>query len=189
MNPFLACALGLALVAPAGAVVYSESIDGELSGIHTSPTPLTLDVGSNSLLGDLAGGGTDVDLLSLVVPTGAELVAIRLAAFSGGGAGSFFGMQPGSILSSPPSSTFPDAIGYVLISGGLVGTDVLDEVVFGPPFNFQQPLPAGEYAVWLNETGAASSYELNFEVAAIPEPSLPAVLGLSALVLLPRRKR
>ena len=90
-----------------------------------------------------------------------------------------------------PSASFPDAIGYAIISAGdaAVDRDVLPTITSGPPFNGVAALPAGNYVGWLNETGLASTYQIEFVIAAVPEPAVPASLALGLLGSLARRRR
>lgn len=182
-----------ALSGPLSAATYVEAIDGELSNDFIEPTPVAMDLGSNLLTGGLAGGEIDIDLFRFSVPVGHQLAAIRILGFTGGGGGSFLGIQPGVELSSSPvpSASFPDAIGYAIISAGdaAVDRDVLPTITSGPPFNGVAALPAGNYVGWLNETGLASTYQIEFVIAAVPEPAVPASLALGLLGSLARRRR
>ncbi len=178
---------------PLQAATYAETINGELSNDFVDPTPVAMDLGSNLLTGGLAGGEIDIDLFRFSVPVGHQLAAIRILGFTGGGGGSFLGIQPGVELSSSPvpSASFPDAIGYAIISAGdaAVDRDVLPTITSGPPFNGVAALPAGNYVGWLNETGLASTYQIEFVIAAVPEPAVPASLALGLLGSLARRRR
>lgn len=184
----------IALSAPLSGATYVESIDGELSNDFVDPTPLVMDLGSNLLTGGLAGGESDIDLFRFSVPLGHHLTAIRILGFTGGGGGSFLGLQSGVELSSSPvpSASFPDPIGYAIISAAdaAVDRDVLPTITSGPPFNGVATLPTGNYVGWLNETGIASTYQIEFVIAAVPEPSVAfgVALGVGGL-LLGRRRR
>lgn len=182
-----------ALSGPLTAATYVEAVDGELSNDFIDPTPVAMDLGSNLLTGGLAGGESDSDLFRFSVPVGHHLTAIRILGFSGGGGGSFLGLQSGVELSASPvpSASFPDPIGYAIISAAdaAVDRDVLPTITSGPPFNGVATLPAGNYVGWLNETGLASSYEIEFVIAAVPEPSVPAGLAIGLCGLLLGRRR
>lgn len=182
-----------ALSGSLSAATYVEAIDGELSNDFIDPTPIAMDLGSNLLTGGLAGGESDIDLFRFSVPLGHHLTAIRILGFTGGGGGSFLGLQSGVELSSSPvpSASFPDPIGYAIISAAdaAVDRDVLSTITSGPPFNGVATLPAGNYVGWLNETGLASTYQIEFVIAAVPEPSVPAGLALGLCGLLFGRRR
>lgn len=182
-----------ACCSPLRAASYSEAIDGELSNDFVAPTFIQMDLGSNILTGGLAGGESDVDLFRFSVPIGQQLAAIRILGFTGGGGGSFFGIQSGVELSSSPvpSASFPDPIGYAIISASdaAVARNVLPTIASGPPFDGVAALPAGNYVGWLNETGLASNYQIEFVITAVPEPTVSAVLALGLLGSLARRRR
>lgn len=180
--------IGLLLVhgfPAASAATYAESINGELSRNYLAPTGFGLELGSNRLSGVLTGGGADIDLFTLTVPSDAAITEIRIIEFTGGGpAGSFLGFQPGSRLDAMPETNFMGGpIGYAIISpaNAAVDADVLGTITFGLPFSGASSLPTGEYAGWLNETGARSTYTIDFVVSAVPEPSV-GLLGLIAVM-------
>jgi len=170
---------------------YVESASNELSDNYLAPTPFTVEAGANTITGTLAGNGGDLDMVQLIVPAGLRVTGLFLEAFSGGNNGSFLMMQPGATLSSPPSSTFADPVGFSILAPTGVGTDLLPSITFPSlptlaPFYGASALEAGSYAVWLNETGAASSYTLRFE--AVPEPST-GLLTIAALAALTSRRQ
>ena len=174
---------------------FDESTSGDLSDAYLAPTPLTVGLGNNILTGALSGGTNDLDLIELIVPEGLEVTGIRLLDFEGGLNGSFLLVQPGSTLSAAPSNSFGDPIGFSILSPGGIGTDVLPTLILPgvstlAPFFGVDTLTAGSYAIWLNETGAASTYSLQFETAStIPEPSTTVLVALATLSLFSRRRR
>ena len=104
------------------------------------------------------------------------------------------GIQPGSQLSSAPSGSFSDPIGYSLIPASGVGTNYLPTITLAgvnlaPPFFGVNSLAEGSYAGWLNETGPASTYRLNFVATAVPEPSSLSMIALYGMFLLSKRRR
>jgi len=174
---------------------YVESNDGDLSDNFNVPTILPVGLGDNFLQGTLTGGTNDLDLFRIVVPAGLEIFEIRLVEASGGGAGSFLLIQPGDNLSSRPANNFSDPIGFSILASGAIGDDILPTltlpgVVSLPPFFGQGTLTEGSYAGWLNETGAASTYTLNFrtQAVAIPEAST-SLFCLTAMSFLCWRRR
>ncbi len=173
---------------------YDEAINGDLSDAYTSPSPISIIMGSNVLSGSLAGGSNDLDLFRLDVPVGLEITEIRLLDLIGGGNASYFMLQPGSTLSSAPSNSFGDPVGFAAIGSAGVGNDLLPTITLPgitslAPFFGAATLTAGSYAGWLNETGAASSYSLNFIASPIPEPSSVLLLGVCAISFLSKRTR
>lgn len=176
-------------------VIYQESVQGDFSDDYLNPNFLVLGAGDNVISGSLLGGSADMDLFTLTVPAGFEVTALRVTAFVGGINGSFMGAQPFPILSEDPVQYIRfgngeiftvDPINYVLFGEGDAATtrDVLPQLIVGAPISgdFQDPkLSAGDYAFWLNETRAGSTYTLTFEVTPVPEPST-ALFGLVGLV-------
>ncbi len=69
-----------------------------------------------------------------------------------------------------------------------VGTDILSVLASSatnntsPPRSFSVPLPAGSYSIYIQETGPLSTYSLNFNVVAVPEPSSLVLFGIGASV-------
>lgn len=156
--------------------LWNESLQGDLSGDYLLPNHFLLSPGQNTITGSLAGLGSDQDFFTLRVPEGLVLSSIMINSYTTGNPFNvgFFGIQQGATLSSPPSVSFSEPIGYVLFGTWAVGLDVLPTIVAGPPFDGERPLAAGQYAVWLNETGSPSSWQLDFttQVTAVPEPSV-----------------
>jgi len=132
-------------------------------------------------LGDgLTGGTQDLELFRLVFPLRLEVTAIRQIQATGGGE-SFLILQPGDVLDEAPSyDSNRQAVGFSILSpspsaqgADLLPTITLPRISNLAPF-FGQGTPTEEtYGGWLNQTGALSTYELNFETrtVAIPEPS------------------
>ncbi|MGJ8725443.1 MAG: PEP-CTERM sorting domain-containing protein [Roseibacillus sp.] len=175
---------------------YSEATSGDLSDDYLKPTVLVIGDGSNVLEGTLLGNTSDLDMFRLVVPAGLEITGIRVLSFSGGKDASYLLMMPGDQLSSPPSNSFSDAIGYTGISEGSVtsGGNILPVITLPgltglPPFFGVSTLQEGNYAGWLNETGAASNYILDFEAQAVPEPSAFTLLAIISSGMLFTRNR
>ena len=57
-----------------GAIVYNESVNGDLSNIGSTPTGISVSIGSNQILGSTGRGTDNVidrDYFTFVVPTGA----------------------------------------------------------------------------------------------------------------------
>ncbi|MGJ8725247.1 MAG: hypothetical protein ACSHYB_11870 [Roseibacillus sp.] len=179
-------------------VIWDESSDGDLSNAYLSPNVFALSFGTQSVLGTVsAGSNLDRDLFTIQIPAGGELTAFSLVNYDSSDPDNitFVGMQEGATLSRAPSNNFSDAIGYALFGFDDIGKDLLPTITgnpFIPPFFGENPLPAGEYAIWVNETATTADYEFEFEVVevgAVPEPSISLLGVVGASLLFGRRKR
>jgi hypothetical protein len=173
----------------ASTILWDEGVHGDLSDDFEVPSMLTVAAGENLISGIFSA--SDADLFTIVVPQGLTLTRIQLTSYTHDNSDnlSFFGMQRGATLSSPPSSFFHDEIGYTLFgSWALDGTDLLAILSSYP--EVQTPLVEGKYAFWLNETSSSSaSGTLSFTAEAIPEPShFISFVCASVLSLMRRRK-
>lgn len=91
-------------VMSAAAATYDESVSGDLPNDATAPTPLTLSLGTNSILGTVGSwAGTDnLDAIALTVPAGMELTSFTNSVYSGSANQDFIGFQSGtSFVGSP----------------------------------------------------------------------------------------
>ncbi len=175
-------------------VLYDEVDDGDLSDNYLSPTELTLLEGSNEIAGTLLGGAADVDLITLRVESGFVLSSIRVlerTSFMDDG-GTFLGIQNGPRLSDDPNrqNLFRGAIGFRVFSASDAASesDILPFISAFAPLNTTEPLPAGDYAIWLNETEAFSTYRLDFVTEAVPEPSVLSLFGITYFFFQRRRR-
>jgi hypothetical protein len=183
-------ALGAAPSSALGGIIWSESVNGGLSNNPSQPTVLTVSPGSNRVIGSTDPGSpvsnnpnlfTHADFFSFTVPNGYQLTAVNVlvgddqslafAAVGSGGQITFVNTFPTNLLGS---ALFIGA-GYDLLP--LLGTDADTGVGTG----FTPPLGPGTYTWWLQEDSAGStlSYDLSFEVSAVPEPSSLLLLGMS----------
>jgi len=171
-------------------IIWDEfTAQGDLSGVNTSPTPLTLSGGSNIVRGFTTNSPLDRDFFTVGVGPGQFLDSITLNAFSPAvSSSSFFAVQSGSQVTSISSSTA--LLGSALVSTSLVGTDVLDNlgVATLPGFGkqgigFTGPLGPGTYTFWFQETNTnINNYEFNLNVSPIPEPGSLMLLTVGLIV-------
>lgn len=186
----------IASIAAHAATVWNETGNGDFSNNGLFPTSITLNTGSNHVLGATGnnGNGVDRDYFTFTVPSGMALTAIVLLnnTYVSGGA-SFIGLQAGPKLTvSPSGSGVEQMIGYAHYGSDLIGTDLLPLVAN----NFASGLPPGSYSVWIQETGGPVEYGLDFVLSPSPGADIPTLpewamilLGASLFILLWRREK
>lgn len=175
-----------ALAGPAAAAtLWNETANGDLSNVRTSPTNLTLSMGSNTITGTTVSG--DVDFFTVTVPAGAFFSALTLITFTSADDLDFLAIQAGPIITS---TTSPAAmLGYVHLSAAFVGTDVLDDMALGDgALGFTPPLPAGTYAMWTQQL-QTQIVSYSFDLVVVPEPTEATLLTAGLLVLAFARRR
>jgi len=191
-------AASLFAVSPArGDLIFDESTLGDFSTDGLAPTSLAVAPGSNSVLGTTGrpAGPIDQDYVAFVIPDGYQWSALfELPGTVSGGSLSFIGVQAGSQVTVSPSA--PDAtglLGWTHFNSGAIGFDLL-------PFmgsaglgsaGFTPPLPAGAYALWIQDFNAgtfAYGFDIRVTIADEPQAGILAFLALSLLgrILNPR---
>ena len=194
MLPLLRTCLAFAAVslvfAPAAgaAIVHIEADDGDLSNDGLAPTSISVGLGSNEIYGTTgrsSEGVVDRDYFAISVPTGHEIVAlIEKAGTTTVGGVAFLAVQNGTQVTVPV--TPPDATGLLGWFHYGATTEDLDILAFlgqsgAGALDFVPPLPAGDYAFWVQDTGIGSaSYGFDIVIAA-PEPGV-AALALAGLI-------
>ena len=191
----LGCAwIGLVLPTAAAAFVYSESIDGDLSGDRLNPTTLVAQVGSNALIGSTVGG--DLDYVRIALPPGAQLSALVLNAVSSTDDTAFIAVQQGTFFTVAPDDAIEgDLLGYAHFgTGPLAGTatpgnDILDNIGLGAEsIGFVPPLTASDYTFWIQQF-QAQPFSYSFDFVVLPEPGAAGLLaGVALLAGLTRRR-
>jgi hypothetical protein len=193
-----------ALGAPANAaIIYDESVSGDFSNSGLSPTAVSIALGSNQIFGTTgksAAGVIDRDYFTFTVPTGEVLASLTVLAGTTTLAGSlgsfsFIGLEAGNqVTLSTSATTATGLLGWDHYSAGDIGTDILPAIGSSGlgATGFVPPLGAGDYAVWVQDTGTGTAnYGFDFVVANVPEPAswIMMVLGLIGLarLRLPRR--
>jgi hypothetical protein len=210
-NGFVSNSRKLLLIAAAAAVLpvartnalvlWNESVNGDLSNTQASPNMFTLSSGVNAVIGSVGTGDTQ-DWLTLTVPTGFELSSIILASYQSSDVQGFTGFGAGPALAGSAVSA-GSYIGYAhfgtaagngsLPVANLVGADILS--IMANPLadpgsqGFTDPLQAGSYAFLIQQLGAATSYEFDYDVTPTPEPGTLALTGLAGGILFLYRRR
>ncbi len=171
-----------------GALIHDESVDGDLSGDRLAPNSFVLSSGSNQLAAISVSG--DREYVHFEIPAGLVLSAIVLEAWESEDEIGFIGVQQGTTFTEPPTGTdVANLLGWTHFGPGAlgVGVDYIDALAAGAgAMGFTPPLPAGDYAFWIQQTGAASAaYQLDFVVT--PEPASAVLLIVAGLVSTRRR--
>ncbi len=197
LDPFTfgICAIVLLAVAPLqAATVWNEATNGDISNNRLAPTSMTLSAGSNDVIGSVVGNPSDIDYLTINVPTGDELSQIILESFTSTDQKGFIGIQAGTTFTQPPTGTdVTQLLGYTHFGPGAgnVGADILPSMGTGAGSQgFTAPLAAGPYTFWIQQLGALTNYDFNFVVRPVPEPASWALAAMAGglLALVARRR-
>jgi hypothetical protein len=168
------------------AIVWDESIDGDLSNNPSAPTSLAFASGANDVLG--SAGLPDQDFITFVVPAGFQLRAIVPVTidFSSGDLDEFIAIESGTAITAvttPPFATAAGLLGWQHVGAGEIGTNILPAMGASGDgaSGFVGPLGPGAYAVWIQDD-KPSSYDYRF-VIGTPEPStwVLSLLGFASL--------
>ncbi|MFO1482228.1 MAG: PEP-CTERM sorting domain-containing protein [Verrucomicrobiaceae bacterium] len=202
MLPRTLLTLFAALTVPlstAKALNWDESLDGDLSDDGNVPTFITFTEGSNLISGTMGSlGGTgplDPDVWLFTIDPGYYLTGISLVGYSAPTSGnqSFMAIADATTINmSDPSLHLSNGLWTEGLDGfGNTYTDLMAILDAGPEFGgtgFNGPLAPGNYTFWIQEGSEQIQYTINFEVTPVPEPGSALLLGLTALLML-RRKR
>jgi hypothetical protein len=164
-------------------VIYSESTSGDLSNNQAEPTPLTLALGTNSVVGTV-GTGENQDWVTVHVPAGLTLSSLVLASYVSSDSQGFIGVQKGTSFTGNPETASP-YLGYAHFGTGasngsqfknLVGMDLLpimgNTSLAAGSQGFTAPLASGDYTFLIQQLGASTSYQFDFVTAAPPLKSI-----------------
>jgi hypothetical protein len=207
-NSVAALALALIFSGPANAaVVWNESINGNLSNNPLAPTALTFAPGPNDVIGEagnapLPGGLAPFgqDFFTFTVPTGYELsslTAVTVDLFTPGDMFAFIAIQSGPQIThdvSPPSfgGSAAGLLGWRHVAPGDQGTDILPAmgVAGDGATGFMGLLGAGQYSVWVQDD-KPFDYDFSFKISSVPEPFTWVMMlgGLVALGFIGHRSR
>lgn len=169
------------------AVIWDESLDGDLSGNRLIPTTLSVGVGSNEIIGTTVHDDRDYFRFSL--SPGQALTQIIVRNYVGVDEFSFLAVQAGTVITEDPIA--PDVshlLGWSLWGTADIGNDILARMGTGQgAIGFVPPLTGSDYAFWLQQTGDETAYRLDFVV--VPEPATLAALALGAGIFAGRRRR
>lgn len=170
-----ACFISALILASGGAsaAMWSEGSNGDLSNTGLAPSAMTLDAGSNLINGGFGSG--DLDYLAVTILPGFVLDGIITGTGNNQGLSrSFIGVQSGSVMTVPPTTSSASGLLGWTHFGGADGVNLLPRMS-APAFGssgFTAPLAAGTYTFWINETLNASdlTFDLDFHVSPSPVP-------------------
>lgn len=196
MRTLFASVLFIAVSCCGAATIYNESVSGDLSNSGLTPTVLPVSLGSNQIIGTTGRvTATDRDYFTINVQPGLQISSIiEQAGTTVGDAVSFFGIQTGTQVTLPVTATTANGLlGWTHYGPVSTDTDILPDL--GIPSlgstGFNGPLPAGNYAFWIQDFGAGTfAYSFDVRLTATPEPSSLALgmLGLSMAVIIGRKR-
>lgn len=202
-----------AAVAPVKAIIYDESISGDLSNDKSAPTALILTPGLNSVIGTVAGfpefGGTDPqDWVSFTIPKGFVMTSYVNAVFNSADNQGFTGFQFGSSFSGD-EFTAGSYAGYAHygtaannpdnnpVAKSTVGVNLLP-LMANPNFapgttGFTPPLRAGTYTFLIQQGDpslTAYQFDMNLRSVTLPEPgSTLCLFAIGSFAVLTLRRR
>jgi hypothetical protein len=172
------------------ATAWDESVDGDLSTDPSTPTPVSLGLGSNLISGSITGPDDIRDYLTFTIPAGlvlAELKQLEYVTLPGGEPGNrgFHAIIAGNTSFVPDATNIGNFLGGNHVDPLPVGTDMLP-----PPAaatlggtGFTTPLGPGTYTYHIQQTTAVlTGYALDFEL--VPEPTTAAIMATKLMVLL-----
>ena len=179
-----------AIFAPlqAGAFIYNESVDGDLSGDRLAPTTLVPQPGSNTLAGTTSPG--DLEYVRISLPAGMQLSALVLVSVTSTDNVAFIGLQAGPTFTVAPDEVVEsDLLGYTHFGTGPVagtatpGNDILDNIGQGEgSIGFVPPLTGPDYTFWIQQFNSGP-FSYSFDFVVMPEPGTPALLAGAGLLL------
>ena len=152
----------------------SESDVGDLSGDINAPTPFVVGPGVSTLIASTVQG--DLDYATFTVGPCDILAQITVDDFTSeeGDSVAFAALQSGSVFTVPFEGGETDVsalLGFSHFGTVDIGQDILQQIGEGPGTEgFTSPLPAGDYTIWLNQTGAESEATLLFQIDRVIEP-------------------
>jgi hypothetical protein len=190
-------------------VIWNQATNGALSENPAAPNAFTLSAGTNSIIATVGGGsgetGINQNWVNINIPAGLDLSNLVLASYTSTDAQGFIGVASGTSFAGGESAvnTTSSYLGYAHYGTGatnpstptnLVGDDILplmgnNAVVSPGSAGFTPPLPAGSYTFLIQQLGATTNYQFDFDVSTVPEPATGALLlGLSSIFAFSRRR-
>jgi hypothetical protein len=169
MKTFAIVALLAALAAPASAaVVWNESINGDLSSNNLAPTPLVFALGGNTVTGTTTSG--DRDYLRFTIPANQVLSGLLLHVYSPDNL-SFAAFNAGTTSYIPSGTTNAFFLAGIHVALADLGTDILPRFEDRSVTTYALAAPQldpGDYCFVIQQTNPIiQSYSLEFVVEGI----------------------
>jgi len=185
----------------AAAILWDETVSGDLSDAQTSPTALVLVTGTNSILGAVDGDNDLQDFVSVTVPEGTTLDSVTLAAYVSPDLQGFLGVQVGPTFVGSPfvAGSFAGYAHYGTAAQNgsypatnLVGANMLpimaDPAAAPGATGLTVPLGPGTYTFLIQQFGDPTNYQFDYVVVPEPASLLLLVSGIALLASLRRRR-
>jgi hypothetical protein len=177
------------------AIVYSETISGDLANSGLIPTPIAVSAGSNQVLGVTGRGaaGLDRDYFRITIPAGLGLFGLTVLPGTASSGVAFIGMQAGAQVTLPTNAGDASGLlGWWHYSPADIDDDILPQMAI--PANgssgFDVPLGANTYSFWIQDFNAGVfPYGFDLSIAPVPEPrsALLVAIAIGAGVIARRR--
>lgn len=149
---------------------FDEDITGDLSGDGAVPTDIgTLALGTTVIRATQQGDPRDMDYITFTVPEGTELSGLTVLAYDAApGNLAFIGIEGGAVFVTAPGTTDASTLlGGLVYAQYAVSLDILGLMgSLEGAQGFEEPLGPGEYTLWLNQTGPASTVTLGLDLTA-----------------------
>lgn len=148
-----------------------EGNGGDTSNDRNNPTYWALGAGANVYKGSTVS--TDDDYITFNIGQCDTLTSITLDDFNfiTNESIGFIALQQGTRFSVTPDNAVQQVgslMGYTDYGRNEIGGDILELISNAEGSRgFTAPLPAGDYTMWLNQTGAESQFTLVFNVARV----------------------
>lgn len=176
----------LASTAANAAVIWDESVNGDLSGNRLAPNAFVLSAGTSSIRATSVAG--DLEYVTFKLPAGHSITAVNHTSWVSNDNIGFIAVQAGTTFTQPATGTnVGQLLGWRHFGSASLGTDILPGIGTGSgAIGFAPPLTLTDYTFWIQQTGGTATYQLDFVV--VPAPSSAGALGLLTVLALRRRR-
>lgn len=153
----------------------------DLSSDRFNPTAISLNECMDTVSNCVQGSPTDVDYFTFNVPSNSILSELNLINYTAEGVNNkaFIGIQTGTTFTEPTTGTeVANLLGGLTYGATELGTNILPAMgTLGGSQGFIPPLTAGDYTIWLNQTGPISC--ATFELKLSPPTNCPSVVTIT----------